>query len=142
MKNLKLRIALIWSSKNGHSVKLLLLIKNSFKISRIFISQIRMKTITVIKHFDVLDNITSCIAPGTINCIGRPFFFKLWKNSPQQHYPSNRPFDSCCRYSRASGNHRRQIILQKISIWLIFAISSELRSHKHRSENNWSETTL
>gem|GEM_PF-2003550 len=40
-----------------------------------------MKTIAVIKHLDVLDHITSCIAPGTINFIGSPFGFQTVKET-------------------------------------------------------------
>jgi hypothetical protein len=40
-----------------------------------------MKTIAVIKHLDVLDHITSRIAPSTINYIGSPFGFQTVKET-------------------------------------------------------------
>src|SRR5664280_339967 len=52
-----------------------------FKIIRIFVFQIRMKTIAVIKHFDVLDHITSRIVLSTINYIGSPFGFQTVKET-------------------------------------------------------------
>ena len=40
-----------------------------------------MKTIAVIKHLDVLNHITSCIASGTINYVGSPFGFQTVKET-------------------------------------------------------------
>jgi hypothetical protein len=46
-----------------------------------FVPQKRMETVTVIKHFNVPDYITSGIIPGSINDIRYPFGFKRMKKT-------------------------------------------------------------
>ena len=40
-----------------------------------------MQTITIVKHLDVPDHITSPIAPGQINYLGGPFGFQTVKET-------------------------------------------------------------
>jgi hypothetical protein len=46
-----------------------------------FVSQRRMETVTVIKHFNIADYLTPGIIPGLINGIRYPFGFKGMKKT-------------------------------------------------------------
>nr|CBX30515.1 unknown protein [uncultured Desulfobacterium sp.] len=68
----------------------------------------------VIKHLDLLDHITSRMAPGMISDVSDLFRFSSYeRKSSQQHYPSNYLFGSYCisyyRYLKVPDNHYRHI---------------------------------
>ena len=50
--------------------------KISFKTIWVFVTQERMETMTVIKHFNILDHVTSGFVPGLINDVSDPLGFK------------------------------------------------------------------
>jgi hypothetical protein len=50
--------------------------KFPFKSIWVFVTQERMETMTVIKHFNILDHVISGFVPGLINDISAPLGFK------------------------------------------------------------------
>ena len=60
-----------------------------------------METVTIIKHFDIPDDVTPGIVPGSINDIRGPFGFKgVEKTFHHGIVPAIAPLGSCCKSCR------------------------------------------